>query len=103
MMSGIKGKNTKPERLVRSFLHRRGLRFRLHDRSLPGRPDVVLRKYKAAVQVHGCFWHQHTGCRFAYMPANNRNFWQAKLLGNAERDARNDAALRELGWRVFTV
>lgn len=103
MMSGIKGKNTKPELVVRRFLHRAGLRFRLHDKRLPGRPDIVLPRHCAIVHVHGCFWHQHSGCRFAYMPASNRAFWQSKLGANAERDRRKDEALRALGWRVFTV
>lgn len=103
MMSGIRGKNTRPEMLVRSFLHRRGLRFRLHARNLPGRPDLVFPRHRAVVQVHGCFWHQHSSCRFAYMPTSNRMFWRAKLRGNAARDLRNDKALRDLGWRVFTV
>ena len=103
MMSGIKGKNTKPEIIVRSYLHRQGLRFRLHDRRLPGRPDLVLARYQAVVNVHGCFWHQHPGCQFACMPASNRFFWRTKLTGNAERDALNDAELRRRGWRVLTV
>lgn len=103
MMSGIKGKHTKPELIVRRFLHRQGLRFRLHDKRLAGRPDLVFGKFEAVVNVHGCFWHQHPGCRFAYMPASNTAFWRAKLSGNAQRDARNDLALRREGWRVFTV
>jgi len=103
MMSGIRGKNTKPEMVVRRFLHRRGLRFRLHDSRLPGRPDIVLPRYKAVVDVHGCFWHQHPGCRFAYMPTSNTKFWRDKLGGNALRDARNREALTRLGWRVFVV
>lgn len=103
LMSGIKGKNTKPELLVRRYLHRFGLRFRLHDKRLPGRPDLVFAKHRAVLHIHGCFWHQHAGCRFAYMPASNRQFWLEKLGGNVGRDRRNDAALRELDWRVFTV
>jgi DNA mismatch endonuclease, patch repair protein len=103
MMSGIRGKHTKPERIVRSFLHRQGLRFRLHDRSLPGRPDLVLKKHKAVINVHGCFWHQHKGCRFAYTPASNPAFWRDKLAGNVERDRKNDTRLRVLGWRVLTI
>lgn len=103
MMSGIRGKNTKPELLVRQFLHRRGLRFRLQDRRLPGRPDIVLPKYRAVVQVHGCFWHQHPGCDFAYMPKGNREFWSRKLSENVARDARSDYALRARGWRVLVV
>ena len=103
MMSGIRGKHTKPEVIVRSYLHRQGLRFRLHDRRLPGRPDLVLARHRTVVNVHGCFWHQHPGCRFAYMPASNRAFWKAKLTGNIKRDARNDAELRKLGWQVLTL
>jgi DNA mismatch endonuclease (patch repair protein) len=103
MMSGIRGKNTNPELVVRKHLHGAGFRFRLHDRSLPGAPDIVLPKYRAAVQVRGCFWHQHHGCKYAYMPKSNIEFWSEKLRGNVERDARNDAALTELGWRVFVV
>jgi DNA mismatch endonuclease, patch repair protein len=90
MMSGIKGKNTKPELIVRSYLHRCGLRFRLHDRRLPGKPDLVLRRHRAVVHVHGCFWHQHEDCQFAYMPKSNRQFWKDKLKGSE-------------GWRVFTI
>lgn len=103
MMSGIKGKNTKPELIVRRFLHGEGLRFRLHGRKLPGRPDLVFPRHRAAVLVHGCFWHQHKGCQYAYMPATNTKFWREKLEGNAARDQRSESALRNLGWRVFTV
>ena len=103
MMSGIRGKNTRPEMVVRRFLHACGLRFRLHARKLPGSPDLVFAQFRAVVNVHGCFWHQHPGCRFAYMPASNRAFWKSKLSGNAKRDKRNEAELRRLGWRVFTV
>jgi DNA mismatch endonuclease (patch repair protein) len=103
MMSGIKGKNTKPERTVRSFLHRAGLRFRLHDRSLPGSPDLVFHQHQTVVQVHGCYWHQHPGCRFAYTPKSNAKFWREKLNGNVIRDQKNSALLRRLGWRVLTV
>lgn len=103
MMSGILGKNTKPEVLVRRFLHGRGLRFRLHDRRLPGKPDIVLPRWRAAVLVHGCFWHQHPGCRFAYMPSSNTTFWRTKLEGNVDRDRRQILRLRQLGWRVFVL
>src|SRR3954463_11359762 len=103
MMAGISGKNTKPEMEVRKYFHRRGLRYRLHDRRLPGRPDLVFPKHHAVVQVHGCFWHQHEGCTFAYMPKTRRAFWKAKLGGNAIRDRKNDAELRSLGWKVFTI
>ena len=103
MMAGIRGRDTKPEMRVRQFLHRRGLRFRLHRADLPGRPDLVFPKYRTVVFVHGCFWHQHPGCRFAYMPGTNRTFWQTKLGGNAERDERNRRNLRADGWLVRTI
>lgn len=103
MMAGIRGKHTRPEMAVRRFLHRQGLRFRLHGRHLPGKPDLVFAKYRVVVHVHGCFWHQHSGCRFAYMPVSNRDFWQTKLRQNVARDARNDVALAALGWRSITV
>lgn len=103
MMALIRGKNTKPEIIVRRFLHRLGFRFQLHRRDLPGRPDIVLPKYRTVVEVRGCFWHQHEGCRFAYMPKSNREFWEAKLNGNRERDRRNIRELARLGWRVIEV
>ena len=103
MMAGIRGKNTKPEVTVRSYLHGLGLRFRLHVLDLPGKPDIVLPRWRTVVQVHGCFWHQHPSCRFAYMPASNRNFWRTKLRSNFERDQRNNELLRQLGWRVFVM
>ena len=101
-MSGIRGKNTKPEITVRKFLHRKGLRFRLHAK-LPGKPDLTFPKYKTAVFVHGCFWHRHEGCRFSTTPKNNADFWQKKFAANVERDARATAQLDELGWRVLVV
>lgn len=101
-MSGIRGKNTKPELTVRKFLHRKGLRFRLHAK-LPGKPDLTFPKYKTAVFVHGCFWHRHEGCRFSTTPKNNAGFWQKKFAANVERDARATAQLEELGWRVLIV
>ena len=102
MMSGIRGKNTKPELIVRSFLHREGFRFRLHTK-LPGKPDLVLRKYHAAVFVHGCFWHRHQGCRFTTTPANNALSWQEKFTDNVRRDAKVKQQLEALGWRVLVV
>ena len=98
MMSGISGKNTKPEIEVRRFLHRMGYRFRVHDRRLPGKPDIVLPKYRTVVFVHGCFWHQHPGCKYATKPASNAEFWREKLAGNAMRDARSMDELERLGW-----
>lgn len=103
MMAGIRGKNTSPELMVRRHLHSAGLRFRLHRRDLPGAPDLVLAKYGVVVFVHGCFWHRHSGCRFATTPATNRQFWLDKLTGNAERDARTRRALRRSGWRVYVI
>lgn len=103
MMSGIRGKDTRPELIVRSYLHRAGLRFRLHDRTLPGRPDIVLPRHRAVVLVHGCFWHHHAGCRFAYMPKSREAFWRHKLSANVLRDQQNEDALRQAGWRVFVV
>lgn len=103
MMSAIKGKNTLPERTVRSYLHRSGLRFRLHTTDLPGRPDIVLPRWGCVVFIHGCFWHRHPGCRFATTPASNTRFWKTKFDANVERDRRNTAALRRLGWRVIVV
>lgn len=101
-MSGILGRDTAPERLVRSHLHRAGLRFRLHVR-LPGKPDIVLARWNALVFVHGCFWHRHAGCRFAYTPKSNRSFWMRKFEANVARDRTVRLQLRNLGWRVFTV
>lgn len=101
MMSGIRGKNTRPEVVVRKALFTAGYRFRLHRRDLPGRPDVAMPGRKIAVFVHGCFWHMHTGCKNSKLPSTRPEFWRAKLVGNTERD---QAAIRELlasGWRVL--
>jgi DNA mismatch endonuclease, patch repair protein len=102
MMSGIRGKDTKPELAVRQGLHARGFRFRLHVRSLPGNPDIVFPRYNVIVLVHGCFWHGH-GCRYYKLPGTNRDFWKAKIEGNQQRDARNRRKLTNTGWRVITV
>ena len=102
-MSRIRGKDTEPEKLVRSALHCAGYRFRLHSKQFPGRPDIVLPKHRTVVFVHGCFWHRHKGCRFAYTPKSRVAFWNAKFEGNVERDRRNAGALRKLGWKVVTV
>ena len=101
VMSGIRSKNTKPEILIRSALHRSGLRFRLHKRDMPGCPDIVLKKHKALIFVHGCFWHQHKGCKRAAMPKSNQDYWRLKLLGNIERFKKNQAVLKRMGWRIF--
>lgn len=103
MMSGIRGKDTKPEMQVRRFLHAAGFRYRLHVKELPGRPDIVLPKYRTVVQVHGCFWHRHPGCRFAVMPASNVEAWTAKFVRNVERDREVERQLMKMGWRVLTV
>lgn len=103
MMGGIRGKNTKPEIIVRRWLHANGYRFRLHARDLAGSPDIVLPKWGALVFVHGCFWHRHDGCRYATTPASRRDFWEAKLEANKVRDQRNGYLLVEQGWRVAAV
>lgn len=103
MMSGIRGKDTKPEWLVRRYLHARGLRFRLHVRDLPGKPDLVFPKYRTVVFVHGCFWHRHTGCKYATIPSTRTDFWTNKLSDNVERDQYQYDALAGLGWRVLVV
>ena len=102
-MARIRSKNTAPERAVRSILHRSGFRFRLHGRSLPGRPDIVLARYRTAVFVHGCFWHGHADCPFAYSPKSNVEFWGAKFSRTVERDRAVSEQLRVLGWRVLVV
>jgi DNA mismatch endonuclease, patch repair protein len=101
-MSRIRGRDTKPEMLVRQGLHARGLRYRLHDRKLPGRPDLVFPRYGVAVFVHGCFWHAH-GCTLSKLPATQRDFWKTKLEGNAARDRRAIDALQTAGWRVLVI
>jgi DNA mismatch endonuclease (patch repair protein) len=102
-MGRVRNKNTKPELLVRSVLHRAGYRFRLHRRDLPGSPDIVLPKWKTAVFVHGCFWHGHEGCRRSKLPATRTDFWQAKVERNQERDRAAHEELAALGYRVVTL
>jgi len=103
MMAGIRGKDTKPELIVRRYLHQLGFRFRLHVRQLPGAPDLLLPKYRTVIFVHGCFWHQHHGCKYAAKPKSNATFWQNKLAANVERDAKVLAALRADQWRVIVI
>ncbi len=103
MMSGIQGKNTKPELIVRRMLFASGYRFRLHRRDLPGTPDIVMPGRRVAIFVQGCFWHFHQGCRYAKMPATRPEFWKAKLEANVERDSRAVEKLQKLGWRVLCV
>lgn len=102
MMAGIRGKDTKPELLVRRHLHRKGLRYQLHAR-LPGKPDLVFPKYRTVVFVHGCFWHRHPGCQFTTTPRTNAEFWQKKFTANVKRDVLVQGKLAALGWRVLIV
>lgn len=101
-MSRIRGRDTKPELLIRRGLHMRGLRYRLHDRELPGRPDLVFPRHHAALFVHGCFWHAH-GCSLSKLPATREDFWRKKLEGNAARDRKAIDALQAAGWRVLVI
>ena len=103
LMARIKGKNTKPELIVRRVLHALGYRFRLHRGDLPGRPDIVLPKYRTAIFVHGCFWHRHSECSKASMPKTRTEFWQDKFAMNVARDQRNVEALKAAGWHVLIV
>ena len=102
-MSRIKGRNTAPELVVRSMLHRLGYRFRLHRQDLPGKPDLTLPRHKAVVLVHGCFWHRHPQCRLAYCPKSNSKFWNKKFAENVRRDRTTIRVLRKLGCRVLVV
>ena len=103
IMSRVMHENTKPEILVRSFLHRNGFRFRLHVSTLPGHPDIVLPKYKTIVEVRGCFWHRHRGCKRSTTPSSNTEFWNEKFKRNVERDRKNELMLKELGWHLIVV
>ncbi|MGE8114535.1 very short patch repair endonuclease [Pseudomonas sp. NPDC086566] len=103
LMSRIRGKNTKPELIVRSLCHSLGLRFRLHKRELPGKPDLVFPKHKTCIFVHGCFWHRHKNCRYARIPKSNTDFWLTKMDNNVRRDIKNQADLMSMGWRVVIV
>ena len=102
-MSRIKGKDTKPEEIVRKYLFSKGFRYRKNDSKLPGRPDVVLPKYRTVIFVNGCFWHMHEGCRYFVWPKHNAEFWEKKIRDNAERDRRNFQKLEEQGWKVLTI
>lgn len=102
-MSRIKGKNTKPEMIVRSACHDLGLRYRLHRKDLPGTPDLVFPKHRLCLFVHGCFWHRHPGCKYAYTPKSRLDFWLPKLAKNVQRDAEAQRALEVSGWRVSII
>lgn len=103
LMAKVKGENTAPERTVRSLVHRMGYRFRLHRSDLPGKPDLVLPRHRKVIFVHGCFWHQHPGCRRADLPVTNAEFWAAKLEKNVARDRRVIRKLRQQGWKVKVI
>ena len=102
-MSQVRGKNTKPEILLRSMLHNSGYRYRLHSKNIPGKPDIVLKKYKSAIFVHGCFWHRHEGCRETTTPKSRVEFWTDKFAKTIERDKRQQRELKNLGWNVIIV
>jgi len=103
VMSKIRSKNTKPEMALRKALFARGFRYRVNDTKLPGKPDIVLPKYKTVIFLHGCFWHRHEGCKYAYTPKTNTEFWVEKITSNKERDKLNLQKLTALGWNVITV
>jgi len=103
LMAGIKGKNTKPELIVRRLLHSRGYRFRLHGKNIPGKPDLVLKKYSTVIFVHGCFWHGHNDCKLFRIPKSRTEFWFNKIKNNIDRDCRQVAKLKEDGWKVLVI
>lgn len=102
-MSRIRSKDTKPEILVRKFLFSRGFRFRLHSKALPGKPDIVLKKYKSVINIHGCFWHGHKDCKYFVIPKTRTKWWTSKIAKNVENDSKNKKALMKSGWKVFTI
>lgn len=102
-MSHIRSKDTKPEQIVRQALWHKGFRYRLHVKGLPGKPDIVLPKYRTVIFINGCFWHGHEGCRYYVIPKTNTSFWLDKITSNKIRDARDESALNEAGWRVVTI
>lgn len=103
IMSGIRSRNTQPEMIVRSWLHRHGFRYRLHRKDLPGKPDLVLPKWKTVILINGCFFHHHEGCSLAYVPKTRTEWWMEKFRKNKERDTRNIAELKSLGWQVLVI
>lgn len=102
-MSRIRSKDTKPEMLVRRFLHANGFRYRLHDKKLPGKPDIVLPKYRTVIFIHGCFWHGHKGCKYYVVPKTKTQWWLNKINANIANDAKSLKALREMGWDIVQI
>ena len=102
-MSRIRSINTSPEKIVRSLLHRKGYRFSLHRKNLPGKPDIVMPRHKTIIFVHGCFWHQHRGCKRSNMPKSNIGYWKGKLKQNVIRDSKRKQKLKSLGWKIITI
>ena len=102
-MQQIKGKDTKPEMQVRTFLHAHGYRYRLHDKKLPGKPDIALRKYNTLIFIHGCFWHGHTNCKYYTVPKTRTEWWLNKINGNIANDKKAMAALKKEGWKIITI
>lgn len=102
-MSQIKGKDTKPEMVVRKFIFSKGFRFRLHDKNLPGKPDIVLKKYKTVIFIHGCFWHGHENCKYFVIPKTRTEWWVKKIERNKQLDSENFRILQELGWKILTI
>ncbi|MBN2572335.1 MAG: DNA mismatch endonuclease Vsr [Ignavibacteriales bacterium] len=103
VMSKIRSKNTKPELLIRSELYKLGYRFRLHQKNLPGKPDIVLKKYSTVIFIHGCFWHYHKKCRDGKIPNSNIEYWKNKLINNSKRDKKHKSQLKKIGWHVITI
>lgn len=102
-MSKVRGRNTKPEKLIRSHLHKKGFRFRINNSNIPGKPDIVLKKHNAVIFVHGCFWHHHEGCKKSKIPETRKEFWNNKIGNTVKRDKKNIQKLKELGWRIAVV
>jgi DNA mismatch endonuclease (patch repair protein) len=103
IMAQVKGRDTKPEKLIRSIVHQLGFRFRLYRKDLPGKPDIVLPRHKKIIFVHGCFWHGHKDCSRSKRPTSNQEFWDRKIDGNIIRDRKNKKALKPLGWRAMVI
>lgn len=102
-MSRIRSRDTKPELLVRKYLFSKGFRYKLHDKTLPGKPDLVFPKYKTVIFIHGCFWHGHKGCRYFVIPKTRTTWWLEKIDRNKELDAKNAAKLKKFGWKILTI